>query len=122
MSSSRVDRVHLQLATGLLELLHHEEPDAQATYGLNHIGFMTDDLDRDYARLIALGYCELSAPRVAGSGQGRLAFLSDPNGVRVELLQRSEEFRLPPITAGPGGGLFFGAPGAPGPHPPPPLL
>ena len=100
MSGPRVTRVHIQLATGLVELLHHEEPGPQASYGLNHIGFMTDDLDGDYARLMALGYAELSSPRVAGSGQGRLAFLSDPNGVRVELLQRSEEFRVPPITTG----------------------
>ena len=97
----RVNRVHIQVATGLVELLHHEEPDPQATYGLNHIGFMTDDLDGDYARLMDLGYAELSSPRVAGSGQGRLAFLSDPNGVRVELLQRSEQFRVAPITTGP---------------------
>jgi catechol 2,3-dioxygenase-like lactoylglutathione lyase family enzyme len=101
MAGPRVDRVHIQLATGLIELLHHEESGAQATYGLNHIGFMTDDLDGDYARLMALGYAEISSPRVAGSGQGRLAFLSDPNGVRVELLQRSENFRVPPITTGP---------------------
>ncbi|HET6986335.1 MAG TPA: VOC family protein [Kribbella sp.] len=101
MTSSRVNRVHVQIATGLVELLHNEEPDPDATYGLNHVGFMTDDLDADYARLIALGYAELSSPRVAGSGQGRLAFLADPNGVRIELLQRSEEFRIPPITSGP---------------------
>jgi catechol 2,3-dioxygenase-like lactoylglutathione lyase family enzyme len=99
MTSSRVHRVHIQLGTGLIELLHHEEPDPAAGYGLNHVGFMTDDLDGDYARLIALGYGELSAPKIAGSGQGRLAFLSDPNGVRVELLQRSEEFRVAPIAA-----------------------
>ncbi|MFF0268177.1 VOC family protein [Kribbella sp. NPDC004536] len=100
MSGSQVDRVHLQLATGLVELLHHQEPDPEAAYGLNHVGFMTDDLDGDWERLMSLGYSELTAPRVAGSGQGRLAFLSDPNGVRVELLQRSEEFRVPPITSG----------------------
>ena len=101
MPNSRVHRVHIQLGTGLVELLYHEDPDPDATYGLNHVGFMTDDLDADYARLIALGYAELSAPKVAGSGQGRLAFLADPNGTRIELLQRSEEFRIPPITAGP---------------------
>jgi catechol 2,3-dioxygenase-like lactoylglutathione lyase family enzyme len=101
MANSRVHRVHIQLGTGLVELLHHEEPGPEATYGLNHVGFMTDDLDTDYARLIGLGYDELTPPRVAGSGQGRLAFLADPNGVRVELLQRSEEFRVPPITSGP---------------------
>lgn len=113
MTNSGVHRVHLQVATGLVELLHHEEPDPQAAYGLNHVGFMTDDLDGDYARLMALGYGEISSPRVAGSGQGRLAFLSDPNGVRVELLQRSEEFRVPPITAGPVHGLSYVAVAAP---------
>ncbi|WP_350276320.1 VOC family protein [Kribbella sp. HUAS MG21] len=107
MSGPGVDRVHIQLATGLVELLHHREPAAQASYGLNHIGFMTDDLDGDYARLVGLGYGEISAPRVAGSGQGRLAFLADPNGVRVELLQRSEEFRVPPITSGRVRGLAY---------------
>jgi catechol 2,3-dioxygenase-like lactoylglutathione lyase family enzyme len=113
MAKSRVHRVHIQIATGLVELLHAEESDPQATYGLNHVGFMTDDLDGDYARLMALGYDEISSPRVAGSGQGRLAFLSDPNGVRVELLQRSEEFRVPPITAGPVRGLSYVALAAP---------
>ena len=113
MTGNRVHRVHIQLATGLVELLHHEVPDPDATYGLNHVGFMTDDLDADYARLIALGYAELSAPRVAGSGQGRLAFLSDPNGVRIELLQRSEEFRVPPITSGPVRRLSYIALSAP---------
>jgi catechol 2,3-dioxygenase-like lactoylglutathione lyase family enzyme len=113
MGSSPTHRVHIQLATGLVELLHPEEPDPQVTYGLDHVGFMTDDLDTDYARLIAAGYAEISAPRVAGSGQGRLAFLSDPNGVRVELLQRSEEFRVPPLTSGPVNALSFVALAAP---------
>jgi catechol 2,3-dioxygenase-like lactoylglutathione lyase family enzyme len=107
MPGPRVDRVHVQLATGLVELLHNQDVDPDATYGLNHVGFMTDDLDGDYARLTGAGYAELSAPKVAGSGQGRLAFLADPNGVRVELLQRSEEFRVPPITSGPVRRLSF---------------
>ncbi|WP_165949342.1 VOC family protein [Kribbella turkmenica] len=107
MTGSRVHRVHLQLATGLVELLHSEEPAPDATFGLDHVGFMTDELDADYARLIGLGYAELTPPRVAGSGQGRLAFLSDPNGVRIELLQRTEEFRVPPIRSGPVRRLAF---------------
>jgi catechol 2,3-dioxygenase-like lactoylglutathione lyase family enzyme len=107
MTNSRVNRVHVQVATGLVELLHNEEPDPEASYGLNHVGFMTDDLDADYARLIGLGYAELSAPRTASSGQGRLAFLADPDGVRIELLQRSEEFRIPPVASGPVRRLSF---------------
>jgi catechol 2,3-dioxygenase-like lactoylglutathione lyase family enzyme len=113
MSGSQVDRVHVQIATGLVELLHHRDVDPDAAYGLNHIGFMTDDLDGDYARLIGAGYAEISAPRVAGSGQGRLAFLADPNGVRVELLQRTEEFRVAPITSGPVSRLSYVALAAP---------
>jgi len=113
MTSSRVHRVHVQIATGLVELLHKEDPDQEADYGLNHVGFMTDDLDADYARLIGLGYAELSSPRTASSGQGRLAFLADPNGVRIELLQRSEDFRIPPITSGPVRRLSFIALSAP---------
>lgn len=113
MASANVDRVHIQIATGLVELLHNRDADPDATYGLNHVGFMTDDLDSDYARLIDAGYRELSAPRVAGSGQGRLAFLSDPNGVRIELLQRAEEFRVPPITSGPVRRLSYVALSAP---------
>ena len=116
MTNSRVNRVHIQLGTGLVELLHHEEPDPEATYCLNHVGFMTDDLDGDHARLIALGYDELTPPRVAGSGQGRLGFLADPNGVRVELLQRSEEFRIPPIASGPVRRLAHIAIAAPDPE------
>ncbi|MEV6286797.1 VOC family protein [Kribbella sp. NPDC051770] len=100
MAGPQVTRVHLQLGTGLIELLHANSPAPDATYGLNHVGFMTDNLDADYARLIEAGYAELSPPKVAGSGQGRLAFLADPNGHRVELLQRTEEFRVPPITTG----------------------
>jgi catechol 2,3-dioxygenase-like lactoylglutathione lyase family enzyme len=113
MSSSRVDRVHVQIATGLVELLHSQDADPEATYGLNHVGFMTDDLDGDFTRLISAGYAELSAPRIASSGQGRLAFLADPNGTRVELLQRSEDFRIPPITSGPVRRLSFVALAAP---------
>ncbi|WP_170284766.1 VOC family protein [Kribbella amoyensis] len=114
MGDGRVDRVHVQIATGLVELLHSRDAAApDATYGLDHVGFMTDDLDGDFARLTEAGYAALSEPRTASSGQGRLAFLADPNGVRVELLQRSEEFRVPPITSGPAERLAFVALAAP---------
>ncbi|ONI70018.1 hypothetical protein BWI15_26325 [Kribbella sp. ALI-6-A] len=100
MPGPRVHRVHIQLGTGLVELLHPEQPADDTTYGFNHIGFLTDDLDADHTRLLTAGYAELTPPRVASSGQGRLSFLADPNGVRVELLQRTEDFRIPPITTG----------------------
>ena len=60
-----------------------------------------------------MGYAEISSPRVAGSRQGRLAFLADPNGVRIEPLQRSEKFRIAPITSGPVRRLSYVALAAP---------
>ena len=36
-------------------------------------------------------------PKVAGTGVGRLAFLADPNGARVELIQRDGKMRVEPI-------------------------
>lgn len=98
MTNGQTDRVHIQLAGGLIELLHPREPRSDTTWGVDHIGFMTDDLDGDHARLVSRGFTFSVPPKVAGSGQGRLAFCSDPNGVRVELLQRSEEFRVAPIS------------------------
>lgn len=95
--NGQTDRVHIQLAGGLIELLHPHQPGPDVTWGVDHIGFMTDDLDGDHARLVSRGFTFSVPPKVAGSGQGRLAFLSDPNGVRVELLQRTEEFRIAPI-------------------------
>jgi catechol 2,3-dioxygenase-like lactoylglutathione lyase family enzyme len=109
--AGRTDRVHVQIAGGLVEFLHpHEPPPDPVTdtrFGVDHVGFMTDDLDRDHARLLDAGFTFSVPPKVAGSGQGRLAFLTDPNGVRVELLQRKEELRVPTIQDGPARALAY---------------
>ncbi len=97
---SRTDCVHIQIAGGLVELLRPADPPPGTTFGLDHLGFMTDDLDGEYARLVRAGFPFDVPPKVAGSGRGRLAFLPDPSGVRVELLQREEEFRVAPSAGG----------------------
>lgn len=91
--STKTDVVYLQIAGGLIELLHPNEPGPDTTFGITHIAFLTDDLDADFQRLIDGGAGELVRPKVAGTGVGRLAFLSDPNGARVELLQRDLAMR-----------------------------
>jgi catechol 2,3-dioxygenase-like lactoylglutathione lyase family enzyme len=96
--SSRTDCVYLQIADGMIELLRPADPPAETTFGLDHIAFMTDDLDGDHRRVVAAGAPSLLDPKVAGTGRGRLAFVSDPSGVRVELLQREEGFRVAPIA------------------------
>jgi len=96
--ATKTDVVYLLIAGGLIELLHPAEPSEEHIFGITHIAFMTDALDADYRRLVDLGYEGLAAPKAAGSGVGRLAFLSDPNGARVELLERDLELRARPIA------------------------
>ncbi len=64
------------------------------------MAFLSDALDDDYKMLVDTGAEALDAPKVAGSGVGRLAFVRDPNGARVELIQRNPDFRMAPIAPG----------------------
>ena len=53
--------------------------------GLTHLALTVDDVDREYARIKALGYHFYIEPRTI---QGlRAAFFRDPDGIPVELLQ-----------------------------------
>ena len=90
---TKTDVIYLQIAGGMIELLHPAAPPSTESFGITHVAFMSSDLDADYARLVDKGYKGLVAPKVAGSGVGRLAFLNDPNGARVELIQRDLKMR-----------------------------
>jgi predicted enzyme related to lactoylglutathione lyase len=90
-----MDIFYLQIHGGLIELLY--TPDGPGPHGVTHVAFLTDDLDGDHAALVAAGYHSFVAPKVAGTGVGRLAFVADPNGTRVELIQREGAMRVPPI-------------------------
>jgi catechol 2,3-dioxygenase-like lactoylglutathione lyase family enzyme len=97
--ATRTHVVYVLLGGALIELLAPEEPDPEQVWGLNHIAFLSDALDDDYRRLEASGYEMLVYPRAAGSGVGRLAFLSDPSGARIELLERDLVLRSPAEAA-----------------------
>ncbi len=88
VDSTQTHVIYLQLGDGLIELLHPLQEADDARTGITHIAFMTDDLDGDYAALVHEGVESISAPKTAGTGVGRLAFVRDPNGAVVELLQR----------------------------------
>ncbi len=93
VEATSTDVVYLQISGGLIELLHPAHPRDDEVFGVTHIAFLTDDLDGDFDRLVAAGAEPLAPPKVAGTGVGRLAFVSDPNGARVELLQRDVAMR-----------------------------
>jgi catechol 2,3-dioxygenase-like lactoylglutathione lyase family enzyme len=93
IEASSTDVVYLQLAGGLIELLHPANPASNEQFGLNHIAFMTHNLDDDYSRLTDAGFEGQLAPRTAGTGVGRLAYVRGPDNARVELIQRDLPLR-----------------------------
>lgn len=96
--------VYLQLGDGLIEFIgpSAEERNAPAQpgsasdtgYGINHLAFLTDDIDTDHARLVAAGALEAVAPKPAGTGVGRISFVQ-LGDARLELLERDLEMRRP---------------------------
>ncbi len=62
---------------------------------LDHLGFRVEDLDLAVARLESLG-ARLRIPPFT-EGDARLVFLSDPDGVWLELWERRAE-ELPPTS------------------------
>ncbi|HXY46913.1 MAG TPA: VOC family protein [Thermoplasmata archaeon] len=83
----------------MLELNYYPgDPPYREGDELDHLGFRVTNLDACLARLVALG-ARVRIPPFE-EGDVRLAFLSDPDGVWIELYEhRSEE--LPP-TSRPG--------------------
>ena len=66
----------------------HDEPyDGGARFG--HFAFDVEDLDAAYAELLAAGAAEVGRPPKALEGKGpRIAFVADPDGNWIELIER----------------------------------
>lgn len=90
----QVQVVYLQLAGGMIELVFNPGPKEGTRFGIDHLAFMTDDLEGDFERLVDAGCAADEAPKKAGTGNGSLAFLRRPDGARIELLQRDVDFRV----------------------------
>ena len=81
----------------LLELLQYLGTDgvlidpATANPGTGHVCFQVDDVDAIHARALAAGYGAVNPPVTPTAGRwtgGRSVYLKDPDGIRVELVQR----------------------------------
>jgi len=82
----------------VLELNYYPgEPPYREGDELDHLGFRVDDLAVAVARLEALGGRVRIPP--FDEGDERLVFLSDPDGVWVELYERRTE-EVPPTSRG----------------------
>lgn len=83
-----------------IELLHRPagvpglQPDsaltAAGTRGYGHFCLCVDDVDAEYARVIEAGGMERMAPTAAPRPDARFAFLADPEGNLIELLDRKD--------------------------------
>jgi catechol 2,3-dioxygenase-like lactoylglutathione lyase family enzyme len=85
---------YVQLGELMLEFLCPLEPDSKTQYGITHFGFMVDDIEAESYNLIGKGYKFDVLPKKAGSGAGKIAFLTDPNGGKIELIERAEALTL----------------------------
>lgn len=82
--------------SSLLEILEYRGVEgtpidpATANPGTGHVCFFVEDLDEMYERLLAEGVEFVSPPQIPDIGPnkgGRVIYLKDPDGIRVELLQ-----------------------------------
>jgi len=63
---------------------------AAGTRGYGHFCLCVDDVDAEFARVIAAGGLERMAPAAAPRPGARFAFLADPEGNLIELLDRKD--------------------------------
>jgi len=105
----------------LLELLEYRgvaraaiDP-ATANPGTGHVCFEVDDVDAIHRRAVAAGYGAVNVPVTPTAGRwkdGRSVYLLDPDGIRVELVNRGP--RVEAGTQAPGGPGGVGVTGSGG--------
>lgn len=63
--------------------------------GYGHVAFVVDDLAAEHARLVAAGFApgDLKQMMHDGAPFGRFFFITDPDGYKIEVLQRGGRFR-----------------------------
>jgi len=75
----------------VLELTYnHDGRTYELGTGYGHIAIAVDDLDGTLARLAELGISPDREPYRVREGGSRLTFVTDPDGYRIELIERAE--------------------------------
>ncbi len=87
---TRGDRLELLHRPGSRPGLRAETPpDAVLTQGFGHVAFDVAGVDDAFDRLVSLGARPVMVPRPSPEPGVRMAFVADPEGNLVELLDRS---------------------------------
>jgi catechol 2,3-dioxygenase-like lactoylglutathione lyase family enzyme len=85
------DGVRLELMGWESPVVHGSPSKFRNQRGLTHLSFEVDDLEEVEARLVALGGSSIPDARIRidkGSSAISLIFVADPDGARIELMQR----------------------------------
>ena len=83
-------RIELLHRTGSLPGLQAANPvEAALTQGFGHIAFDVPDVDAAYDALLAVGATDRMSPRPSPEPGVRMAYVADPEGNLVELLDRT---------------------------------
>jgi lactoylglutathione lyase len=63
--------------------------------GYGHVAFVVDDLEAEHARIKAAGFQPKDIKEMTHDGQlfGRFFFIDDPDGYKIEVLQRRGRFK-----------------------------
>lgn len=63
--------------------------------GYGHMAFVVADLEAEHARIAALGFAPRDIKQMLHNGApfGRFFFIDDPDGFKIEVLQRGGRFR-----------------------------
>jgi lactoylglutathione lyase len=73
-----------------LELTYNHGVDSyELGTGYNHIAISADDLDATLARLAEHGIDPEKPPYTVSAGGSRICFVRDPDGYRIELIERA---------------------------------
>ena len=91
----RIPGVSPGRSTHMLELIQYLAPTGatrdleMSSVGAAHLGFLVDDIDAEYRRLIGLGVVFVNPPVTISAGVNRggaAAYFRDPDGITLELL------------------------------------
>ncbi len=63
--------------------------------GYGHVAFVVDDLEAEQARIAALGYSPKDIKQMTHDGKpfGRFFFIEDPDGYKIEVLEKGGRFK-----------------------------
>jgi catechol 2,3-dioxygenase-like lactoylglutathione lyase family enzyme len=87
--------VYLNWDYDVLELLHRPTPDTAGPI-FGHFALRVDSVDEALRAFEAQGApVEPGTPKPAGTGIGRIGIIRDPDGVKVELVDRVDLRDLP---------------------------